>query len=423
MALTPEGYRPRLIDAEVEAMLESFGAVSIEGPRWCGKTWTAENHSRSEFRVADAVGPVPGRDIAASDPRGILMGEEPRLIDEWQEVPAIWDAVRSEVDRGAGKGRFLLTGSSIPRRKEYVHSGTGRIGRIRMRTMTLLESGDSDGSVSLFDLFNGTMEQGGRSEPSLDSLIRLAIRGGWPGAIGTKGDPGRMARDYIEHAAEDAACMDGRERSRRKMEMLIRSLSRNESTLASNAKVMSDMREHDNESISPDTYSEYADCLYRMHLTDDTPAFSPNVRSDARVGKASKRHLTDVSLSIAALRLNHQRLKADLSTFGLMFEALCEHDLQIYSECSGGRMFHYRDGRGREADAVVETADGDWGLFEIKLGTGQVDAAAENLLSLSRFFTENGDPPSLQCVVCGLASYAYRRPDGVYVVPLTSLGP
>ena len=237
------------------------------------------------------------------------------------------------------------------------------------------------------------------------------------------GNPSMLARAYVDNAAEDAARMDGRSRDERNMSMLIRSLARNESTLASNSKIKSDMREYENESISNDTFADYINCLHRMHLIDDTPSFSPNVRSDARIGKSPKRHLTDVSLAVAAMRLKARMLRNDLRTTGFLFEALCEHDLQIYAEHEGGRLFHYRDGRGREIDAVVEAEDGRWGAFEIELGAGKIDAAAENLKRMEEFFRKEGTPPSVLCVVCGMTRYAYRRPDGVCVVPITSMGP
>ena len=382
MTLTPEGYCPRLVDKDVDLMLRTFRAVSIMGPKWCGKTWTGENHANSEMRIADSTGPIPNRDIVASDPRVAMEGDQPRLIDEWQEVPQLWDKVRSTVDSNPRTGQYILTGSSVPVRQKYVHSGTGRIGTLRMGTMSLYEIGDSDGAVSLLSLFEGELGMVDCGEVWLDHLIDLAIRGGWPGNDGGDGDPGLLARGYVDKV-EDAAYLDGRRRSERKMRMLIRSLARNESTLASNEKIMSDMRESDRETISSATYTDYMDCLDRLFLTDDTPCFSPNLRS----------------------------------------EAMCEHDIRLYAEYLGGRMFHYRDGRGREMDAVVEMPDGRWGAFEIKLGTGQIEDAARNLLSLSDFFTRNGHPPAVLCVVCGMTTYAYRRPDGVYVVPLTSLGP
>ncbi len=423
MTLTQEGYRKRLLDDKIDVMLKTFGAVSIEGPRYCGKTWTAENHAESEIRVADLSGAIPNRDLVSADPRVALEGSEPHLIDEWQEVPAIWDRVRSEVDSSGRKGRFILTGSAVPRREEYVHSGAGRIGAVEMRTMSLYESGDSDGSVSLASMFDGWSGVRECGPVSLERLIDLAVRGGWPGSAGAEGDPELFAIDYVNRLTADAARMDGKRRSEKKMAMLFRSLARNECTLASNRNVRSGMLENDNENIAIETYDDYIDCLYRMYAIDDIPSYSPNLRSDARIGKAPKRHLADVSLAIAALNLSKELLAKDLNTFGFMFESLCLHDIRLYIEHMGGRMFHYRDGRNREIDAVVEARDGRWGAIEVKLGTGQIDAAAKSLLKLNDFFAKEGKPPSFLCVVCGMAVYAYRRPDGVYVVPITSLGP
>lgn len=424
MTLTPEGYRPRLIDDRIARMLNVFGAVSIEGPKWCGKTWTAENHAESEMRLTDSTGPYLNRDIVAKDIREALSGGPPHLIDDWQEVPQIWDAVRGEVDRSPAKGRFILTGSSVPRRRETVHSGAGRICRIGMRTMSLFETGDSDGSVSLQSLFDGGPTMAPTREWDLGGIVDLVIRGGWPGSVGMdRRDYGLVPRSYFDAAVEDASYMDGKDRNVRKMRMLLRSLARNESTLASNETVKRDMAENDGETIAIETYYDYTDCLDRIHLIDDIPSFRPNVRSDVRVGKVPKRHLTDVSLAAAALGLGHDMLMRDLRTLGLLFESLCEHDLVVYAETLGWRLFHYRDSRGREIDAVVETDDGRWGAFEIKLGPAQIDSAAENLLALKSFFEREGEPPAVLCVICGMSGYSYRRPDGVYVVPITALRP
>ena len=411
------------MDDRIDAMLKIFGAVSIEGPRYCGKTWTAESHAESEIKVADSQGAIPNRELVSADPRIALEGSEPRLIDEWQEVPAIWDSVRSEVDTSRRKGRFILTSSIVPRREEYVHSGAGRIGAVKMRTMSLYESGDSDGSVSLASLFYGWSGMRECGPASLERLIDLAVRGGWPGSIGVCGSQELSAREYLDRLIADAAKLDGKRRSEEKMAMLLRSLARNECTLASDRRVRSGMLENDDEGIAIETYYDYIDCLRRVHAIDDIPSYSLKLRSDARIGKAPKRHLADVSMAIAALNLDKDLLMKDMSTFGPMFESMCLHDIRLYIEHNGGRMFHYRDGRGREIDAVVEARDGRWGAIEVKLGTGQIDAAAENLLKLNGFFTKEGKPPSFLCVVCGMAVYAYRRPDGVNVVPITSLGP
>lgn len=423
MTLTREGYMPRIIDARIGRMLKTFGAVCVEGPKWCGKTWTSMNHSNSEFNVGDKSNNFQNRTLARIDPDMVLQGERPLLIDEWQEVPILWDAVREEVDRENTKGRFILTGSSTPKTKGIMHSGAGRIGTVRMRTMSLFETGDSDGSVSLRELFasgTGTVDCG---EPDLKDLIAFTVRGGWPGAVGIdRSNHSLISRDYLEKAKRDAVGIDGKGRNSDKMMMLIRSLARNESTMAGKETLKNDMRDTDGESISDNTLSEYLDCLERIFLIDDQPAFSPNVRSSVRVGKSVKRHLSDPSLVVSALGMNAERLLDDLRTFGFIFESLCVHDLRIYAEASDGKLFHYRDSYGNEIDAVVEMPDGSWGAFEIKLGSDQTDEAAEKLLKISRLFTEDGiRPPRVLCVVCGLTRYAYRRPDGVYVVPIASM--
>ena len=424
MSLTPEGYKPRIVDQMLERKLHVFGAVSIEGPKWCGKTWTAENHAESEIKIAENRGPLTNRDYVLADVSRALVGDSPHLIDEWQEIPQIWDSVRSDLDSHPGHGRYILTGSSVPRREEYIHSGTGRIAKLKMRTMTLFETGDSDGSVSLRELMLGKLEMSEKRDVELEQLVDFVVRGGWPAAMGVDPeDYGLIPREYIESAIEDACRLDGKQRDREKMTMLIKSLSRNESTVVSNETVKNDMRSYDDESISNDTYYDYSDCLDRIHLLEDTPSFKANFRSNVRIGKKPKRHLTDVSLAVAALGLNHKKLMGDLNTFGFMFESLCEHDLQIYAECAGGSLYHYRDDSGREVDAIVESEDGSWGAFEIKLGAGQIDDAAEHLLRMRDVFESRGNTPFVLCVISGLSNWAYRRPDGVFVVPITSLGP
>jgi predicted AAA+ superfamily ATPase len=424
MVLTPKGYKPRLIDEQISQMLKVMGAIYIEGPKWCGKTWTAENHSNSEYKMTEREGPVSNKQLAEMDPRRALKGEIPHLIDEWNDVPAVWDLVRNEVDKDNTKGKFILTGSSVPRRNEYDHSGTGRIGPVQMRTMSLYETGDSDGRISLKGLFDKGQDMTECGDVVLEDLIALTVRGGWPAVSDLKGtDTSYVPKTYLKFAIDDASTLDGKKRNREKMKMLVRSLARNESTTVSNATLMRDMKVSDEENIAQETFADYMDCLDRIHLLDDVPNFRPNIRSEMRIGKAPKRHLADPSLAIAALKLTPKMLENDLKTFGFMFEALCEHDLRIYAESLGWNMYHYRDYNDREIDAVVETDDGRWGAFEIKLGPGQVDEAAKNLLKIKDLFEKEGHPPSILCVICGLTSFAYTRPDGVMVVPVTSLGP
>lgn len=424
MTLTPEGYRPRLIDDRLAKHIKAFGAVSLEGPKWCGKTWCAENICNSEFKLTEKTGPLKNRDLAESNPEVALRGEEPHLIDEWQEVPSLWDDVRNEVDKGGRKGRFILTGSSVPKRRTYIHSGTGRIAKLDMRTMTLFEMGDSTGSISLKDILSGKLDHMDCGEPSLDHIADLIVRGGWPSDIGL--DPeyyGLTAKQYVKEAVEDACRLDDKDRNREKMRMLLKSLARNESTLASDSKVMEDMKTYEDSTITPPTLSEYCDCLDRIHLIEDTPCFRPNIRSEWRVGKTPKRHLTDVSLAVAAMEIGKEGIVSDLRTFGFLFESLCEHDLQLYSEYHECKFFHYRDGRNREIDAVIESPDGSWTAVEIKLGPGQIDSAAESLLKISGQFEKEGQAPKNLVVICGMTRYAYKRPDGVMVLPITALGP
>ena len=424
MTLTRPGYRLRLVDDHVELMMRTFGAVCIEGPKYSGKTWTALNHAESATMLGSSEGGFENLRLAEIDPSFALDGDEPHLVDEWQEVPSIWDAVRDRVDEGTGKGRFILTGSSTPRTKGVRHSGNGRIGTVRMGTMSLFESGDSDGSVSLASMFDGSFSNVAGRRPSLEGLVNLSVRGGWPGAVGLGiAEAVEFNRSYVRNISErDVAHMDDHERDSRKFAMLIRSLARNESTVAGIATLVRDMREEDDTTVSQPTVGDYLDALGRLFLTCDQPAFDPNHRSSKRVGKSSKRHLADPSLAIAALEMTPEMLIRDLNTFGFMFEALCERDLRAYAEADGGRLMHYRDADGREIDAVVEMPDGRWGAFEVKLGTNQIDEAAESLLSCSNYFAKGGGSiPEFLCVVCGMSSAAYRRPDGVYVVPITSL--
>jgi uncharacterized protein len=425
MTLTQRGYHPRLIDKELTSMLETFGAVCIEGPRWCGKTWSSLNQSNSVIYVDDPSNDSRVLKLVSMDVNYALDGDAPHLIDEWQRFPPIWDAVRRSVDDRGRRGQYILTGSSVPDFTGVSHSGAGRIGRMRMRTMTLYESGDSDGSVSLKGLFDDAPMKIIPSDATLDRLIYLTIRGGWPAAIGLSAENAqRIARGYIEDTARfDVSRIGGIRRDYQKMMQFIRSLARNESTIASYPTLAKDVSDNEKETISLMTVTDYSNTLEALYLTNDQPAFDPNFRSSVRVGKSVKRHMVDPSLAVAALDMTVESVLSDLRTFGFLFEALCERDLQVYAQAIGGKLYHYRDGKGREIDAVVELSDGRWGAFEIKLGTDQIDKAAASLLKIRKMADE--DPtariPSLLCVICGLAPCAYKRDDGVYVVPITSL--
>lgn len=422
-----QGYRPRILDQAVEEHLSAFGAVCIEGPKWCGKTWTSWKHSNSQILIGDPAGNFQNRRLAQMDPSLILAGETPRLIDEWQEVPGIWDAVRATVDACGAKGQFVLTGSSTPQRKGVMHSGAGRIAPLHMRTMTLFETGDSDGRISLHEMFHGTLSPSMTGEVQLPTLAALLVRGGWPGSLDVPAtQAGLLPRRYLDAILEDGANrMDGIQRDGAKMLRLLRSLARNESTTVSNRTLRRDIRDVDGVDISDPTILSYLDVFRRLFLVDDQPPFAPSVRSSVRVKQMAKHHLTDPSLACALLGMDADGLMNDLNTMGFLFEALCEHDLRIYAESFGAKLFHYQDYAEKEIDAIVELPNDEWGAFEIKLGANQIDAAAEGLLSLRRSIErdENGRVPKLLCVLCGMTNAAYTRPDGVMVVPITSLRP
>ncbi|MCI6101199.1 MAG: DUF4143 domain-containing protein [Selenomonas sp.] len=421
------GYRPRVMDNIIENHLQAFGAVCIEGPKWCGKTWTSRKHSNSQIMIGDPAGNFQNRRLAQMDPSLVLPGETPRLIDEWQEVPGIWDAVRSEVDVRGKKGQFVLTGSSTPQRKGVMHSGAGRITPLRLRTMTLFETGDSDGSVSLSDLFRGELASRMTGDVALKTIAECIVRGGWPASLDVPtAQAGLLPLRYLDAILEDGANrLDGVQRDSSKMLKLLQSLARNESTTVSNKTLRRDIRDADGTDISDPTILSYLDVFRRLFVVDDQPPFSPNVRSSVRVKQMAKHHLADPSLSCALLGMNAEGLMGDLNTLGFLFEALCEHDLRIYAEVFGGKLFHYQDYQEKEIDAVVEAPNGEWGAFEIKLGANQIDAAAKSLLAIRKSIAkdEKGRMPKFLCVLCGLSNAAYLRPDGVMVVPLTSLRP
>ena len=427
MSLTERGYRARVIDEQLSHMLEAFGAVCVEGPRWCGKTWASLNQAESVTYIGDPAGDFQNRRLAELDPSLVLAGSRPHLIDEWQEVPGIWDAVRFSVDRSREKGQYLITGSSTPKRKGVMHSGVGRIGILPMRPMSLFESGDSSGAVSLGSLFGAPLSAVPTGEVSLQRIAELVVRGGWPDSLDATLDTAReLTRSYLDLTVEDdASRIDGVRRDPHKLRLLLRSLARNESTLAKNSTLQRDMLEFDDETLAPDTVTDYLAVLRRLFIVWEQGAYNPNLRSSVRVGKKPKRHLADPSLSAAALGVGATDLIGDLNTFGFLFEALCERDLAVYSQSLGGTLLHYRDAQNREIDAVVELPGGTWGAFEIKLGANQIDEAAEHLLAMKGLMERDATarPPDALVVICGMSSAAYTRSDGVMVVPPTALRP
>lgn len=420
-----QNYRPRIIDRQVEEYLSAFGAVCIEGPKWCGKTWTSSYHSKSEIYLGDPAGNFQNRQLAELSPALVLEGETPRLIDEWQEVPPLWDAVRYQVDQTARKGQFILTGSATPNHKGILHSGAGRIARLRMRTMSLWESGDSSGKVSLEQLCHGALTPAMTGEVDLKRLIGLIVRGGWPGSLGLPPEQAALLpAQYLDAVIDDDVYrIDGIRRDTQKMRLLLRSLARNESTTATNKTLMRDIKAVDDEDIDANTVAAYLDIFQRLFLTENQPPFSSSIRSSVRVKQAEKRHFADPSLACALLKATPAGLLGNLETLGFLFEALCERDLRIYAESFGAHLYHYQDYKNQEIDAVIELPGGQWCAFEIKLGANQIDAAADNLLAIQRQIEADpeGKPPAVLCVLCGMANAAYQRPDGVFVVPITAL--
>ena len=419
-----EDYRPRLIDNIIDSYLEAFGAVCVEGPKWCGKTWTSSYHCKSEIMLGNPDGNFQNRQLAQMSPSLVLEGETPRLIDEWQEVPQLWDAVRYKVDQSGNKGQFILTGSATPNHKGILHSGAGRIAKLRMRPMSLFESGNSSGDISLKDICEGRIEPKISGEVDLRKLIDFIIRGGWPANQETTlKQAAYLPIQYIRAVLDDDVYrIDNVKRDKHKMELLLRSLARNEATTVTNKKLKNDIKEIDDEDIDVETVSAYLDVFQRLFLTDNQKPFEAKLRSSIRIKQAEKRHLSDPSSAAALLNATPEMLLNDLNTLGFLFEALCERDLKIYAESFDAELYHYQDYNNNEMDAVIAMPDGKWCGFEIKLGANQIDMAAENLIKIKNEIKASGGiAPDSLCVICGLSNAAYQRPDGVFVVPITAL--
>jgi len=426
MKLTKKEYKTRLIDKEIEENLKIFGAISLEGPKWCGKTWTALNHSNSVIYLNNTDNNFREKHLAQMDVNLVLNGEKPEAIDEWQEVPEIWDAVRFRCDQDKEKGKYILTGSATPITDKISHSGAGRIVRMKMYTMSLYESGESSGEISLLDLFLGKVKNKLVEKTELYKLADLIVRGGWPESINLTVERARkITKSYLNAILEkDIIAIDGIQRDKNKMEMLLRSLARNESSNCSNAVLIRDIEDNSTEEeyrVSRNTVTEYLDILDKLHLIENQNSFMYKIRSKSNVGKNPKRHFVDPSLGCAALNITPLKLINDLNTFGLYFEALCERDLRIYAETIGAKLYHYRDNNtGLEIDAIVELADGEYGAIEIKLGSDKEEEAAENL---KKFYNLAEIKPKFMCIICGLYNAVVQRPDGIYILPITALKP
>lgn len=414
-------YRKRVVDAELAARLSSIGAVVIEGPKACGKTATARQVAASEVLLdVDAN----ARRAITVDPALVLDGPVPRLIDEWQVEPEIWNHIRRAVDDRRAPGQFILTGSAVPADEVTRHTGAGRIARLRMRPMSLFETGHTNGAISLAELLAGAPARS--PDPGLrvtDLAQRLSV-GGWPGLLDLGVEESlRTVRDYLEEIRRvDIGRVDGGRRDPEKVGRLLRSLARNVATYAAATNLAVDAGGPDG-ALDDDTVREYLVALDRLMIIEDQPAWAPHLRSKSVLRSAAKRHFVDPSLAVAALRATPDRLLGDLNLAGFLFESLVVRDLRVYAQAADARVLQYRDNTGLEADAVVETADGRWGAFEIKLGLGQVDEAATILKKFAnRVDTDRcGSPTVLGVIVAG--GYGYVRDDGVTVIPIGSLRP
>jgi predicted AAA+ superfamily ATPase len=421
MALTEKGYRSRLVDGKIEHYLKLFGALSIEGPKWCGKTWTALNHANSVVYLLDPENNYANRESARLNPASILEGESPLLIDEWQEVPGIWDAVRFASDRTRKKGLFLLTGSVTPKRDTYAHSGAGRIARIRMRSMSLFEGGFSNGRVSLSRLFAGEKVQAAASRLSQNALIDLLVRGGWPGNTDTSGeDASILPQQYLEALSEsDISHADNVKRNPQLTLHLLAALARVNATSAFNAAITADVQAKFGD-ITRQTIAEYLAALIRLYVIDEIPQWFPDLRDKLRLRKAPKRIFTDPSIAVSALRATPAELRRNPRTLGGLFENLCLRDLLVYAEAIGAKLSHYHDTTGLEVDAILEL-DTRWAAIEIKMGAHRIEEGAHALSRLCAKVQSKGAPPPAFLAILTSGGPAYTREDGIHIIPIDLL--
>jgi len=426
-------YLPRITDAELKTRLSYMGAVLIEGPKWCGKTTTAAQQANSVLKLQDPDMRDAYMATAQAKPSNLLKGSTPRLIDEWQDAPIIWDAVRTEIDnRGGEAGQFILTGSNSVDDTQINHSGTGRISRMKMYPMSLFESGESSGEISLMDLFdNPAMEIDGiMSNVSVNDLIRYACRGGWPASLRLHNskESFRVAKDYLEGVVEsDIIRIDKVRRDPKLALAIIKSYARNLCTLAKKVSLLKDVQAM-NEGCTDKTFDDYVKALSRLFVIQDLSAWSPAVRSSTVIRRSSKRGLVDPSIAVAALGLSPEMLEMDLKTFGFIFECMAIRDLRVYSQAANGEISYYHDRYDLEADAVLHLDDGRYALIEFKLGSAEIDMGASHLLEIRELVRKYNArekqiqmrEPDLLIVITG-GPIAYRRPDGVLVIPLACL--
>jgi hypothetical protein len=416
-------YLPRIADSLLERKMHSSGAVLVTGCKWCGKTRTASQLAKSILYMQDVDKWRTWQHIADTQPSMLLRGETPRLIDEWQMAPVLWDAVRFEVDRRNIPGQFLLTGSAVPRDNIVQHTGTGRIAKMLMRPMSLYESKESTGEISLKALFDSSeVPTMVTSHLAIDDILYAICRGGWPASLSMPREYALdVARNYVDALVEeDVSRVDGVERNPQRVNTLLRSLARNVATMATNSTIMQDMAASESSMTAP-TLDSYMNALRRIFVVEDVPAWSPSLRSKTVLRTSAKRHFVDPSIAAAVLRITPERLLQDFNTFGFLFESLCTRDLRVYAQANDGEVYHYRDKSGLEADLIVALRDGRWAAVEVKLGNKQIEEAATHLLALKeKVNTEKMGEPSFLMVLTG-GEVGYQRQDGVWVVPLGCL--
>ena len=423
-----EKYKPRIADEMLRKKLHRIGAVLVQGPKWCGKTTTSEQIAKSIIYIADPSKQKAYLNMAELNASMLLTGETPRLIDEWQLAPKIWDAVRFEVDHRGEEGLFILTGSAVPPSMDEIHhTGTGRISRLTMRPMSLFESGESNGSVSLEWLFSQPENQpNGIANISINDLAFLICRGGWPNSTTKQNqeDALALAFDYFDAVAEsDISRVDGVKRNPDKVKLFLRSYARHQGAQASIEIVKQDMNSLEDSSISENSIISYIDALKKIFVIEDMAAWNPNLRSKTAIRTSETRYFVDPSIATAALGLGPSDLLNDLNTMGLFFETLAVRDLRVYADALDGKVYHYRDKTGLECDAVLHLRNGHYGLIEIKLGGDKlIEEGVKTLTDLSKKIDTTKMPnPSFLMVLTGIGDYAYRRADGVYVVPIGCL--
>ncbi len=419
-------YKHRIADTLLKRKLLGKGAVLIEGAKWCGKTTTATQVSRSTLKLGDNAVLRTSKQLAEMNPSLLLQGATPRLIDEWQTIPALWDTVRSEVDNREAPGQFILTGSAVPvSSDEIVHTGTGRISRLTMRPMSLFESGESTGTVSIGSLFDAPKQIFAENAIDIEQLAYLVCRGGWPQASLLRDTIALdQAYDYYDAVVHyDIQRADEVERDPERVKLLMRSYARHQGTSVNYSAICADMRNNDSSSLTEVTVASYIKALKKIFVIEDMPAWNPNLRSKTAIRTSNTRYFTDPSIGVAALGIGPKDFLNDLNTFGLFFESMAIRDLRVFAESLDGMLYHYRDKNGLECDAVLHRRNGTYGLIEIKLGGDTlIEEGAKNLLSLSRQIdTSRMRSPSFMMVLTGVGPYAYRRKDGVFVVPIGCL--